>query len=75
MISVDMNKAKEIAHEIRRADRDEKMKPLDVEATVPALADAAEAQRQIVRDANQVVQSQIEVATSEDELKAALEQL
>lgn len=75
MIKVDMTKAKEIAHEVRRNDRDAKMKPLDVEATIPAKAEQAESQRQAVRDANSVVQSEIDSSTNTDELKLALSKL
>lgn len=75
MITVNLNKAKEIAHSLRRADRDEKMKPLDIEATIPAMATEAENKRQVIRDANAVIQSQINAATNEVELKELIDQL
>lgn len=72
MITVNIPKAKEIAHVARRADRDVKMKPLDVEATIPLFAESAEEQRQDIRDSNALVQSSIESASSVEELKTIL---
>lgn len=69
MIKINTEKAKEIAHEIRRADRAEKMKPLDVEVTIPMFAEAAEARRQEIRDENAEIQAAIDAAKSADELK------
>ena len=50
MITINIDKAKAIAHDIRRAARAEEFKPLDVKATIPAEAAEAEAARQAVRD-------------------------
>lgn len=75
MITVDIIKAKEISHNIRRQDRAEKMKPLDIEATIPAMATEAEAQRQVIRDANDAIQREIDSAVNADELKVALSKL
>ena len=75
MIKVDLNKAKEISHSKRRDARAEKFKPLDIQATIPALAEQAEAERQLVRDKYAVIQTQIDVATTAEELKAIITQL
>ena len=43
MIRINLDKAKAIAHDKRRAVRAAEFAPLDIEATIPAKADAAEA--------------------------------
>lgn len=72
-IIINMDKAKAIGHEIRRAARAEEFKPLDIKATIPSEAAAAEAERQAVRDKYAVIQQQIDAATTPDEIKTALE--
>lgn len=69
MITTNIAKAKVIAHSMRRAIRAEAFKPLDIEATIPALATAAEAQRQVIRNADAVTQTKIDSSTTEAELK------
>ena len=49
MITVDMNKAKIIAHDARRAARNAAFAPLDIKATIPAESEAAEAARATIR--------------------------
>ena len=62
-----MVKAKEIAHNIRRRDRDEKMRLLDIDATIPSKAEEAEEKRQEIRELNDLVQQEIDAAeTPED---------
>ena len=73
MIKVDINKAKDIVHTQRRAARDEQMAPLDVKATIPMYAADAEAQRQAIRDKFEALQTQIDSAETEDELKSLLD--
>ena len=68
MISVNLDKAKAISHDKRREARQAEFAPLDVKATVPALAAAAEAERQGVRDKYAVIQQQIDDAGSVDAL-------
>ena len=68
---VGVPKAKEIAHERRRAARAAEFAPLDVEATIPAKAAQAEAARQAIRDKYAGMQSAIDAATTVEELKAA----
>jgi hypothetical protein len=72
MISIDMTKAKDIAHEKRRAARAEEFAPLDIKATIPAEATAAEAARQAIREKYAALQAQMDAAQTADELKALL---
>lgn len=72
MITIDMTKAKEIAHEKRRAARSAEFAPLDIKATIPSEAEAAEAARQAIREKYATLQAQMDAAQSADELKALL---
>ena len=74
-LTVNLNKAKEISHDMRRNKRAELLKPLDVEATVPSLAANAETQRQIIRDDFAIIQTEIDNAESVDQLKVIIAQL
>ena len=69
MITINIDKAKAIAHDIRRAARAEEFKPLDVKATIPAEAAEAEAARQAIRDKYVLMQEKIDQAKTPDELK------
>lgn len=71
-VTVNLEKAKQIGHTIRRAERTKEFAPLDIKATIPAEAAAAEAARQVIRDKYSAIQSQIDAAQSPDEIKAAL---
>jgi hypothetical protein len=72
MITINLAKAKDIAHKKRRAARTEEFKPLDVKATIPAEAVTAEAARQVIRDKYATMQAQMDLAATVDELKALL---
>jgi len=72
MISINLNKAKEIAHEKRRAARSAEFAPLDIKATIPSEAAAAEAARQVVRDKYAQMQAQMDAAADVEQLKALL---
>jgi hypothetical protein len=75
MITINMNKAKEIAHEQRRSARAEEFKPLDevIMKQIPGVdAQAAEAARQAIRDKYATLQAQMDAATTVDELKNLL---
>lgn len=72
MIKIDIEKAKVIAHEARRARRAEEFAPLDVEATIPAKVAEAEVKRQHVRDKYAAMQAAIDAAVTPDEIKAAM---
>lgn len=74
-IKIDLNKAKEISHEKRRAARAGEFAPLDIKATIPAEAAEAEAQRQLVRDKYAEIQNQIDVAGDAETLKSIVEGL
>jgi hypothetical protein len=72
MININVNKAKNIAHDIRRAKRAEEFAPLDIKATIPSEAVAAEAARQAVRDKYAAMQTQINSASTPEEIKEAI---
>lgn len=72
MIKINIDKAKGIAHDIRRQKRSEEFAPLDLQATIPAKAEEAEAARQIIRDKYADIQKAIDEATTPDSIKAAL---
>ncbi len=72
MITVNIDKAKGIAHDIRRAARAAEFAPLDVKATIPTESAAAEAARQIVREKYAAMQVAIDAAQNTDQLKAVL---
>ena len=72
MITVNIEKAKEIAHEKRRLARSAEFAPLDIKATIPSEAAAAEAARQLVRDKYIAMQSAIDASSTVDDVKLAL---
>ena len=74
-IAINLNKAKDIAHDKRRAARSAEFAPLDLKATIPAEAVAAEAARQAVREKYAVVQTQIDAAADVGALKTIVEGL
>ena len=75
MISINIDKAKVIVHDIRRAKRTAEFAPLDVKATIPSEATAAEAARQAVREKYAAIQADIDAAPGVPELKLIVEQL
>ena len=75
MIQINLNKAKEIAHEKRRAARTEEFKPYDevIMKQIPGNdATAAEAARQAIREKYSALQAQMDAATTAEELKSLL---
>jgi hypothetical protein len=72
MITVNITKAKNIAHDARRTARSAEFAPLDIKATIPSEATAAEAARQAVRDKYAIMQTAIDAATTTDAIKAAM---
>jgi len=72
MITINIDKAKDIAHDIRRSKRAEEFAPLDIQATIPSQASAAESARQVVRDKYAAMQTQINSASTPEEIKTAL---
>jgi hypothetical protein len=75
MIVVNIDKAKAIGHDMRRAARAEEFKPHDevIMKQIPGVdAQAAEAARQAIRDKYAAIQADIDAATTPEEIKAAL---
>lgn len=71
MITVNLDKAKIIAHQKRRISRSEEFKPLDeqISKQIPGVDTAAiEAERQNIRNKHATIQNQINSATSVDDL-------
>jgi hypothetical protein len=75
MITIDLNKAKTIAHDKRRAARAAEFAPLDLKATIPFEAAWAEEERQAVRAKYATMQSQIDAAADVAALKTIVEGL
>jgi hypothetical protein len=72
MITINITKAKNIAHDARRTARSAEFAPLDIKATIPSEATAAEAARQAVRDKYATMQTAIDSASTVDQIKAAM---
>lgn len=75
MITINLDKAKSIAHDKRRAARAEEFKPHDevIMKQIPGNdAAVAEAERQKIRDKYEEMQDQIDAAESPEELKLIL---
>jgi hypothetical protein len=60
MITINIDKAKAIAHEKRRLARSAEFAPLDIKATIPSQATAAESARKTIREKYAVIQSNID---------------
>jgi hypothetical protein len=73
MITINIDKAKQIGHDMRRAKRAAEFAPLDIKATIPSEAAAAEVARQAIRDKYAAMQAAIDAAATTDEIKAAIE--
>ena len=75
MISINMNKAKSIAHDVRRAARAKEFEPFDaiIMKQIPGNdAAAAEAERQKIRDKYASLQAQMDAAQTPEQLKALM---
>ena len=75
MIVINIDKAKAVAHDMRRAARAEEFKPHDevIMKQIPGVdAQAVEAARQAIRDKYAAIQTQIDAAATPEEIKAAL---
>ena len=76
MITINLDKAKQIGHDKRRAARAEEFKPHDevIMKQIPgADAVAAEEARAIIRAKYDEMQDEIDAATTPEEIKLALE--
>ena len=72
MITINVAKAKNIAHDARRTARSAEFAPLDIKATIPSEAEAAEAARALIRTKYATMQTAIDVATTPTEIKAVM---
>jgi hypothetical protein len=76
MITINMDKAKAIGHDMRRAKREAEFAPFDaiIMKQIPGnSATEAEASRQEIRFKYALIQDAINVAETTDEIKSALE--
>jgi hypothetical protein len=73
-IVININKAKTIAHDIRRAARSAEFAPLDIKATIPSEAAAAEAARAAIRTKYATMQTAINSASTVEQIKSAMPQ-
>lgn len=75
MIRINLDKAKQIGHDIRRAERAKEFEPFDkiIAAQIPGndLAQA-EAARQAIREKYAAIQVNIDEASTPDQIKSAL---
>ena len=71
-ITIDLTKAKDICHEKRRAARSAEFAPLDIKATIPSEAAAAESARQAIRDKYATLQAQMDAAQTAESLRVLL---
>ena len=75
MIVINIDKAKAIGHDIRRALRSQEFAPHDeiIAKRIPGTAEQeAETARQTIREKYAVMQIQIDAATTVDEIKAVI---
>lgn len=72
MITVNLDKAKAIAHDARRTARSAEFAPLDVLATVPSEAVLAEQARELIRAKYADKQVAIDAATTVEQIKEAM---
>ena len=72
-IVIDLTKAKAITHEARRAARSAEFAPLDVKATIPSEAAAAEAARAAIRTKYADIQTAVDAAADVAALKTIME--
>jgi len=75
MITINIDKAKAITHEARRVARAAEFAPLDVKATIPSEAVAAEAARAVIRAKYADMQTAVNAAADVATLKTIMEQL
>jgi hypothetical protein len=74
MITVNIDKAKAVAHNKRREARAEEFKPYDdaIAKQIPGQMEGAEAARQVIRGKYAAMQVAIDAATTVDEIKAVM---
>ncbi len=74
-IVIDLTKAKAITHDARRAARSAEFAPLDVKASIPSEAAAAEAARAAIRTKYADIQTAVDAAADVAALKGIVESL
>ena len=74
-IVIDLTKAKAITHDARRVARAAEFAPLDVKASIPSEAVAAEAARAVIRTKYAEMQTAVDAAADVAALKTIMEQL
>lgn len=74
MITININKAKTIAHDKRREARAEEFKPYDdaIAKQIPNQTEGAEAARALIRTKYATMQTEIDAASTVEEIKAAM---
>jgi hypothetical protein len=74
MITINVTKAKVIAHDVRRAARSEEFKPYDdaIAKQIPNQTDGAEAARAVIRAKYATMQTAIDSASTVEQIKAAM---
>ena len=75
MITVNLTKAKAITHDARRTARAAEFAPLDIKASIPSEAVAAEAARAAIRTKYSEIQTAVDAAADVAALKTIIEQL
>jgi len=78
MITINLEKARNISHSVRRQLRDAEMKPLDdvIAKQIPGNSfQQAESQREVVRKKYEIAQQKLDAANSVQELENILKQL
>lgn len=75
MITINIDKAKTIAHQLRREARAKEFEPYDdaIAKQIPGQMAGAEAARQAIRDKYVAVQAAIDAATTPEQIKSALQ--
>jgi hypothetical protein len=74
-IVIDLTKAKTITHDARRVARAAEFAPLDIKATIPSEAVAAEAARAAIRTKYADMQTAVDAAADVAALKTIIEAL
>lgn len=75
MITINIDKAKTIAHQLRREARAKEFEPYDdaIAKQIPGQMEGAESARQAIRDKYVAVQAAIDAATTPEQIKSALQ--
>jgi len=75
MITINIDKAKTIAHNLRRVARAVEFQPYDdaIAKQIPGQAEGAETARAAIRTKYAAMQTAIDAATTTDQIKAVLE--